>query len=83
MQQYDIIFIIFLKFNKNIMNNKRKFKHFTFKDRQIIHHMRFVENATLQKIADFIGKSKSAISYELNNRKEKSKYIPTIAHGRL
>lgn len=64
------------------MNNKRKFKHFTFKDRQIIHHMRFVEKASLQKIADFIGKSKSAISYELNNRKEKSKYIPTIAHGK-
>jgi IS30 family transposase len=44
--------------------------------------MRFVENATLQKIADFIGKSKSAISYELNNRKERSKYIPTIAHSK-
>jgi IS30 family transposase len=64
------------------MNNKRKFKHLTFKDRQIIHYMRFVENSTLQKIADFIAKSKSAISYELNNRKEKSKYIPTIAHSK-
>lgn len=80
--KYYIIFIIFLKFNKNIMNNKRKFKHLTFKDRQIIHHMRYVENSTLQEIADFIGKSKSAISYELNNRKERSKYIPTIAHGK-
>jgi len=33
MQQYDIIFIIFLKFNKIIMiNNKKEFKHLTFKD---------------------------------------------------
>ena len=42
--------------------------------------MRFIEKASLQKIADFIDKSKSAISYELSNRKEKSKYIPAIAH---
>ena len=59
-------------------NNKKEFKHLTFKDRQVIHHMRFVENATLQKIADFINRSKSSISREVNNRKEKSKYIPTI-----
>ena len=65
-----------------MINNKKNFKHFTFKDRQIIYHMRFVEKASLQKIADFIGKSKSAISYELNNRKERSKYIPTIAHSK-
>ncbi len=63
-------------------NNIKKFKHLTFKDRQIIHHMRFVEKVSLQKIADFIGKSKSAISYELNSRKEKNKYIPTIAHSK-
>ena len=44
--------------------------------------MRFVEKLSLQKIADFISKSKSAISYEINNRKEKSKYIPTIAHSK-
>ena len=65
-----------------MVNNKRKFKHFTFKDRQVIHHMRFIEKASLQKIADFIDKSKSAISYELSNRKEKSKYIPAIAHSK-
>jgi IS30 family transposase len=65
-----------------MINNKKNFKHFTFKDRQIIYHMRFVEKASLQKIADFIGKSKSAISYELSNRKERSKYIPTIAHSK-
>ena len=64
------------------MKHKRTFKHFTLKDRKIIYHMRLVEKASLQKIADFIGKSKSAISYELNNRKEKSKYIPTIAHSK-
>jgi IS30 family transposase len=40
------------------------------------------EKATLQKIADFLDKSKSAISYELNNKKEKSKHIPAIAHGK-
>jgi IS30 family transposase len=34
------------------------------------------------KIADFIGKSKSTISYELNDKKERAKYIPTIAHGK-
>lgn len=65
-----------------MIENNRKFKHLTFKDRQIIYHMRFVEKASLQKIADFIDKSKSTISYELNNRKEKSKYIPTIAHSK-
>ena len=65
-----------------MVNNKRKFKHFTFKDRQVIHHMRFIEKASLKKIADFIDKSKSAISYELSNRKEKSKYIPAIAHSK-
>ena len=62
--------------------NNKKFKHLSFKDRQIIHHMRFIEKTSLQKIADFLDKSKSTISYELNNRKEKSKYIPTIAHGK-
>jgi hypothetical protein len=30
-----------------MVNNKRKFKHFTFKDRQVIHHMRFIEKASL------------------------------------
>ena len=44
--------------------------------------MRFVENVSLQKIADFINKSKSTISREINSRKERSKYIPTIAHGK-
>ena len=44
--------------------------------------MRFVEKESLQNIADFIVKSKSTISYELNNRKEKSKYIPTTAHNK-
>ena len=62
--------------------NNKNFKHLTFKDRQIIYHMRFVEKESLQNIADFIGKSKYTISYELNNRKEKSKYIPTIAHNK-
>ena len=65
-----------------MISNNKKFKHFTFKDSQIIYHMRFVEKATLQKIADFLDKSKSAISYELNNKKEKSKHIPAIAHGK-
>lgn len=65
-----------------MINNKRKFTHLTFKDRQIIYHMKFVEKTSLQKIADFIEKSKSTISRELNNRKEKSKYIPTIAHSK-
>ncbi|MFT4718450.1 MAG: IS30 family transposase [Rickettsiales bacterium] len=65
-----------------MINNKKEFKHLTFKDRQVIYHMRFVENVSLQKIADFIGKSKSTISYKLNNRKEMAKYIPTIAHGK-
>ncbi|MFT4718106.1 MAG: hypothetical protein ACI9IL_000433, partial [Rickettsiales bacterium] len=25
-----------------MINNKKEFKHLTFKDRQVIHHMRFV-----------------------------------------
>ncbi|MFT5795592.1 MAG: hypothetical protein ACI9W5_000551 [Ulvibacter sp.] len=43
--------------------------------------MRFVEKESLQKIADFIGKYKSAISYELNNKKERSKYIPIMLNS--
>ena len=64
------------------MTNKQKFKHLSFNDRQIIHHMRIIERTSLQNIADFIGKSKSTISREIRNRKEKSKYIPTIAHSK-
>lgn len=47
-----------------MINKKRKFKHLSFNDRRIISYMRFSENKTLQEIADFIGKSKSAISME-------------------
>ena len=32
-----------------MINNKKEFKHLTFKDRQIIYHIRFVENVSLQK----------------------------------
>jgi hypothetical protein len=32
-----------------MINNKKEFKHFTLKDRQIIYHIRFVENVSLQK----------------------------------
>jgi IS30 family transposase len=42
-----------------MINNKKEFKHLTFKDRQVIYYMRFIEKESLQKIADFIGKSKS------------------------
>jgi IS30 family transposase len=64
-----------------MIKNKKAFKHLTLEDREIIYHMRFVEKASLQKISDFINKSKSTISYELSNRRKKSKYIPTIAHN--
>ncbi|MFT4718393.1 MAG: hypothetical protein ACI9IL_000724 [Rickettsiales bacterium] len=37
-----------------MINNDKEFKHLTFKDRQVIHHMRFVKNVSLHKIADFI-----------------------------
>ena len=64
-----------------MIKNKKTFKHLTLEDREIIYHMRFVEKASLQKISDFINKSKSTISYELSNRRKKSKYISTIAHN--
>jgi len=58
----------------------RTFKHLTLKDRQIIHHMRFIDNDKLQDIADFIGKSKSTISSELFRNKVRGKYIPQISN---
>jgi IS30 family transposase len=63
------------------MINKRTFKHLTLEERHIIYHMRFIEKSSLQKIADFTSKSKSAIRYELNTRMKKSKYIPVVAHS--
>jgi len=72
-----------------MINKTRSFKHLTLKDRQIIFHMRYKENKTLQKIADFIGKSKSAISMELKrnktnlliNSKQVHDYIQNIESG--
>jgi IS30 family transposase len=58
----------------------RTFKHLTLQDRQIIHHMRFTENMRLQDIADTIGKSKSAISMEINRSKVEDQYIPEISN---
>jgi IS30 family transposase len=58
----------------------RTFKHLTLQDRQIIHHMRFTENMRLQDIADTIGKSKSAISMEINRSKVEGQYIPEISN---
>ena len=63
-----------------INNKKRTFKHLTLEDRQAIYHMRFTENKKLQEIADFIGKSKSAISMEINRNRVKNKYIPETSH---
>jgi len=63
-----------------MINKNRKFKHLTLEDRHTISHMRFVEMKYLQEIADFIGKSKSAISMEINRNKTKNKYIPEISH---
>jgi IS30 family transposase len=63
-----------------MISKKRKFKHLNLQDRQIISHMRYKENKSLQEIADFIGKSKSTISAEISRNKIKNKYIPEISH---
>jgi hypothetical protein len=32
-----------------MIKNKKEFKHLTFKDRQVIYHIRFVKKEALQK----------------------------------
>ena len=57
----------------------KKFKHFTEEDRYVIQHMRFIEEKTLSQIGEFLGKSKSAVSTEINRNSFKGKYIPMMA----
>ena len=60
-------------------NITKKGKHFTEEDRYMIYHMRFTEEKPLGEIGKFLGKSKSAVSMEINRNKIKGKYIPIVA----
>ena len=57
----------------------KSFKHFTEEDRYTIYHMRFTEERSLSEVGKFLGKSKSAVSTEINRNSFKGKYIRMIA----
>lgn len=62
--------------NENI---NKKGKHFTEYERCIIEHMRFKDKKGLREIAEFLGRSKSAVSMEISRNKIRGRYIPMVA----
>ena len=65
--------------NENI---NTKGKHFTEYERCIIEHMRFKDKKGLKEIAEFLGRSKSAVSMEISRNKIRGRYIPMVAEKR-
>ena len=65
--------------NENI---NKKGKHFTEYERCIIEHMRFKDKKGLKEIAEFLGRSKSAVSMEISRNKIRGRYIPMVAEKR-